>query len=100
MIAPPGFFGWCTTPQTGSPKLIGPFTQVFNGGNEYEYFDVIGDGDTLTATTALADLRERMGSPQTGRMLFIVNETTYKNQHGKVVAKGRFIAITYEGPKE
>jgi hypothetical protein len=30
-----------------------------------------------------------------GKMLFIINETTYKNQNGEVVAKARGTGISY-----
>jgi acyl dehydratase len=67
---------------------------VLNGGTEFEYFDEeICAGDVLTATAKVAELRERPGSM--GPMLFIISETTYKNQDGKVVAKMTGTAIRY-----
>ena len=70
-----------------------PFKRVLNGGTDFEYYEPICAGDVLTATTKIADIQERQG--QMGPMLFIISETTYKNQEGKAVAKFRGTLIQY-----
>ncbi len=101
IIAPPGLLGNYTFPVKAGgppPRVKSPFRRILNGGNEYQFFRPVRAGDVLTATTKLADLRERQGSPGIGRMLFQVSETTFKNQKGEVVAKTRNTGISYEGP--
>ena len=71
-----------------------PFKRVLNGGTEVEYFDEdICAGDVLTGMTKIANIFEREGSM--GPMLFILTETTYRNQQGKVVAVMRGTGIQY-----
>ena len=100
LVCPPGFLGHPVFipgqpfAGMGYRSIKTPLKRVLNGGTEFEYFDEdICAGDVLTATTKLADLRERAGSM--GPMLFIISETTYKNQDGKVVAKMTGTAIRY-----
>ncbi len=96
IIAPPGFFAQYAYPVKlgqGRVRLRGPFTRGLNGGNEYEFFKPIQAGDVLTSTTKLAELFERQGS--LGKMLFVIYETTYKNQNDEVVAKARGTGINY-----
>src|SRR3990172_5669461 len=105
VVAPPGFLG---TPifnpnrPPGAPGEMGgrgfsiPYKRVLNGGTEYEYFpenDVICAGDTITARTKVAGFEETVGS--LGPMLITRRETTYTNQHGKVVAKLYGTVIRY-----
>jgi acyl dehydratase len=66
--------------------------RVLNGGTEIEMFDTICAGDTLTATTKIADLAERQG--RLGTMLITTTETTYRRD-GKVVAIARGTGINY-----
>lgn len=103
IIAPPGFIGNYAYPvKVGkpTPRVKSPFSKNLAGGNEYEFFKPVREGDVLTATTKLADLYERQGRPEIGRMLFQVIETTYKNQKGEVVARSRSTSISYQGPTE
>jgi acyl dehydratase len=108
IVAPPGFLG---TPifkpgsSGGAPGEMGgrnfsvPYKRVLNGGTDYEYFpdapdgDVICAGDTITARTKIAGFEEASGS--LGPMLITRRETTYTNQHGKVVAKMYGTLIQY-----
>ena len=66
---------------------------MLNGGNEYEFFKPIQAGDIISATNKISDLRERAG--RLGKMLFIISETTFKNQDGEIVAKARSTGISY-----
>jgi hypothetical protein len=62
-----------------------------NGGNRFEYMEPVKVGDRITATGHVADVYEKTGG--SGRLLFIIFETEYVNQHGRVVAKLRGTAI-------
>src|ERR671931_1270325 len=90
IVAPPTFL--CTFRAQELPDLKIQFGRVrLNGGNEYEYYQPIYAGDTITLTAKYADVRERSG--RTGKMVFVITELTFKNQHGEVVAKGRNTGI-------
>ena len=65
--------------------------RVLDGGTEYDFIKPVKVGDVLTATSAIKDIRERTGS--TGRMAFLIRETTYTNQDGEVVARARGTSI-------
>ena len=58
-----------------------------NGGDRFEYLEPVRIGDRVTATVTLREAYEKDG--RTGRMLFLVFETTYSNQHGRVVMRNR-----------
>lgn len=100
IVAPPGFFG---TPvfkagggRSDGPPARGysiPYKRVLNGGTEYEYFDSVCAGDTLTSTTKISGFTERTGS--IGPMLITERETTYTNQDGNVVARMLGTTIQY-----
>lgn len=62
-----------------------------NGGNRFEYLEPVRAGDRVTATGRVADVYEKSGS--SGNLLFIIFETDYFNQHGKLVARLRGTAI-------
>ena len=62
-----------------------------NGGNRFEYMEPVKVGDRITATGHVADVYEKAGG--SGSLLFIIFETEYVNQHGRVVAKLRGTAI-------
>jgi len=100
IICPPSFFGWVVRSARPTRTFQSPFTRGYNGGNEYEFFKPIKAGDVLTTTSKIVDMYERQGGPQTGRMLFTVMETTFKNQDGEIVAKSRGTGISYEGPRQ
>jgi len=62
-----------------------------NGGNRFEYFEPVKVGDRINATGRVADVYEKTGS--SGNLLFIIFETDYVNQHGRLVARLRGTAI-------
>lgn len=96
LVAPPGFMAQYAFPVKvggGRRGFRSPFARNLNGGNEYEFFKSIQAGDTITATSKLAELFERDG--RMGKMLFSISETTYKNQDGEIVAKARATGISY-----
>jgi hypothetical protein len=62
-----------------------------NGGNRFEYFEPVKVGDRIKATGRVADVYEKTGS--SGSLLFIIFETDYVNQQGRLVARLRGTAI-------
>jgi len=80
--------------RAGGPRLNIPMKGLLDGGTETEYLDYICAGDVLVETSHLADLKLRDSAR--GKMLFITNESVYKNKEtGKVVAKQRLTSIHY-----
>jgi hypothetical protein len=71
-----------------------PLTRnMLNAGIELEYYRPIRVGDTISATGQLIKCEEKEG--KTGKMLFMIREHIYKNQHGEVVVKARNITVRY-----
>ena len=105
IICPPGFVGHAIhTPLqptgiigssvTRMPAIKAQFRGVLNGGTEFEFYgEDICAGDILKGVGKLAEVRERAGA--LGQMLFVVTETNYTNQNGKLVATQRGTAIMY-----
>jgi len=90
---PPGFFGW---PIKGEPRLfelVGALIQagappnLLDGGVDFEFFEPIGAGDTLTMSSKIADMTEK--ASQSGNMLITTVENTVMNQNGDVAAVSR-----------
>lgn len=101
--APPGYLG---TPIFAPPaanaraggRRAGPqpsrrLDRMLNGGTDIEYFADICAGDVLTVKTYVAGYEQRKGS--LGEMLITTSKTTYKNQHGDVVAVSTGTQIRY-----
>lgn len=98
-VAPPLFHGIATSSleplsrlrEDGLPSenMVPPLplSRVMAGGLEAEFFGPIRPGDTLTAVTKVADIRERTG--QTGPLIFTVLETTVTNQRDEIVVVER-----------
>ena len=104
MVAPPGFFGWPTKFSGEAmpvfPPLLGEvggilaqagFGRVLDGGMEYDFLLSIRAGDTLEATPKVINVNVR--ETKTGKMVFMVIETTYINENGDVVARVRQTTI-------
>jgi hydroxyacyl-ACP dehydratase HTD2-like protein with hotdog domain len=70
-----------------------PFTRTLDGGSEWEYFEPIRVGDTITAKAHVADIIERSG--RLGPMLITTIEHTYTNQLDEVVATQLTTYIRY-----
>ncbi len=101
IIAPPGFFGWPMKWEAGRtfPPTFetneGPgvaldelgYSRTLDGGMEYEFYRPVRVGDRLAVITILKDIVTREG--KTGKMAFLILETTYTNQNGDVVARAR-----------
>ncbi len=113
IIAPPGFLSapWFsgrvqawgkkgeTTPNesAGAMQAIrnAGYGRVLDGGIEYEFHRHVKAGDTIRASSVVADITAREG--RTGKMAFMITETTYTNQDGEVVATQRGTSIYPEG---
>lgn len=100
LICPPGFTGWPIKPGFSMFKLIdalvkaGAPPRLLDGGVEYEFFEPIGAGDVLVATTKVADITER--ETRMGKTLFTTVETTFVNQkNNKVMLKSRSTLIQF-----
>lgn len=97
--APPGYLGTRVfNPKGGEAEgpggfTRGPYKRILNGGTEIEYLGDICAGDTLTASSHIADIQQRQGG--IGTMVITTTETVYKNQTGQVVAKVRGTGIQY-----
>lgn len=93
IIAPPTFLRSMEPPLPGETYSIS-YPEVFDGGSKWEYFEFVGEGDTVSVSTKIIDLKERKGS--LGPMLFIIRETIYINQMNKKVALQRSTYIYYQ----
>ncbi|MBN2462111.1 MAG: MaoC family dehydratase N-terminal domain-containing protein [Dehalococcoidia bacterium] len=91
LICPPGFTGWPIKGGISFIKLVeslikaGAPPRLLDGGVEFEFFEPIGAGDVLTATTKIANMVER--ETKMGKTMFTKVETTFLNQNGDVVLK-------------
>ena len=84
LIAPPTFVTKLRAKKF-TPEHLPKFGKVgFNAGQRCEFHAPIRPGDTITMKTRITDVYEKTG--RTGKMVFIVRETTYENQKGEKVA--------------
>lgn len=58
-----------------------------NGGDAFEYLEPVRIGDTITSRTSLVDVYEKQGG--SGGLLFLITETEYVNQRGRVAVRIR-----------
>jgi acyl dehydratase len=99
LVAPRDFnpFAWMTEGARREPWLRGmgtaPGTRVLNGGQRCRYFAPIRPGDVITSAASLCNAYERTG--KLGNMLFLVNETRWTNQEGRLVRVGNRTTIYY-----
>ena len=117
IIAPPGFFGWPATSRAKTQWFFGwpakweaegrhfsrlaeelkvilteaGYTRNMVAELDYEFFSPVRAGDILSAAKTIKDVYERQG--KTGKLVFVVLETTYTNQNGDLVAKERHIGV-------
>ncbi len=90
MIAPPTF---CRSLGGGFFNVPLSLARALDGGSEWEYSEPIRPGDRITVVSKLADIREATG--RMGTMVFIVTETRYTNQFGRLCAIQRSTGIRY-----
>jgi acyl dehydratase len=83
LVAPPIFYDVFRAEQMPDPKV--QFGKIsFNAGQHCEFYAPIRPGDTITLKARITDVYEKTG--RTGKMVFIIRETTYENQKGEKVA--------------
>ena len=95
MLAPPYLF--CASMISGRatwPETPWPFKRGVDGGAEWEIFEQVKLGDTITSVTRLSDISEREG--RSGKMYLVTAETTHRNQTGAVVGKSRSTIIGFD----
>ena len=95
LVAPPTFLRSC---YAGPPRVRVevPFTASVDGGSEWEYFEPVRPGDTITVTSKFVDFSEKHG--RLGKMLMAIRELRYVNQFDAVVALERNTAVLYNPP--
>ena len=100
IVAPPTVLRSIAQVRAPEPKIqiTSPYSANVDGGSEWDYFEPIKVGDTITATTYLSAINERQGG-KFGNMLIMVRETKYINQDGKVAALQRTTGISYQPPE-
>lgn len=98
IIAPPTFFSFLR-----SFEFIVQFVEAVNtkwhlkrtvnASNELEYYLPLKLGDKISVTEKLTEIKEKEG--KSGKLVFLVFETTYKNEKDNLVARGRNTLIKY-----
>jgi acyl dehydratase len=97
IIAPPTFL--CTLQagkRNGPTPIPQSYTEVLNGGVEFLYCRVVRFRDVLIGRSRLAQVFEKEG--RLGRMLFLVNETLFRDREGGLVARMVQTGIRYSRP--
>lgn len=75
-------------PLDGSPKELDipiPATRAVGGESDFEIFEEVKAGDVITVSSILRNVRAKEG--RTGPLYLVVVETTFQNQHNRVVAR-------------
>ena len=68
------------------------------GGHEYTFLRPVRPEDVITGRWKVADIRERDG--RTGKLIFLVIEITFSNQHGKDLAVNKETTIFIESDSQ
>ncbi|MFC1994370.1 MaoC family dehydratase N-terminal domain-containing protein [Chloroflexota bacterium] len=77
-----------------------PFPRNFLGNEEYEFFNPIRIGDTITSSGIINDVSEKLSS-QGSRLIFVYLIKEYRNQREELVARNQWTYIYVEGyPQE
>ena len=92
LTAPPTFLRSMRGVQVNLPFELS-FSRRLDGGSDWEYFQPVRPGDSITAVARIADLTERSG--RLGAMVFMTTVTTYRNQFDEVVATQTNTLIAY-----
>ena len=95
IVAPPTFLAnplemAGTSKKKSMPKFMTakcPLKKLQNAGIEVECYKPTMPGDVITVRSKLIDLYEKQG--RSGKLLFMITEMTYTNQHGELVCKAR-----------
>ena len=70
-----------------------PSATILHGSTDLECYQPVRAGDVLTASTEVANIRERQG--KMGATVFITLDTTFENRKQEAVAKSRQMIIAY-----
>ena len=76
--------------ETNDPPL--KTSSTMGVGCDIEFVNPIRPGDVLTSTTRIVDIYEKKG--RSGRMVFTVNETTFRNQKDEIVVIEKSISMS------
>ena len=85
--APPTFVVALGSETPPLPEALEYGKGWLNGGDAFEYLEPVRVGDTITSRTSLVDAYEKQGG--SGGLLFLITETEYVNQHGRVAVRNR-----------
>lgn len=68
-----------------------PTARAVGGGSVFETYERVRPGDVITVKKVIEDIYRKAGS--SGELFFVVLDTTYTNQDGRVVAheRGTFV---------
>ncbi|MHB1420297.1 MAG: MaoC family dehydratase N-terminal domain-containing protein [Bacillota bacterium] len=91
IIAPPSFPTTFRAPMPGV-NLWG--MKILHGAQEYSYVRPIKAGDKITVQTRISDVYEKAGG--SGKMTFMVTETSGKDEQGELVYTGTTTIIIRE----
>lgn len=69
------------------PELNLNLLMLVHGEQDFEFFDVMRDGDVMTTTGELKELFSKAGKD------FVIVQTESKNQTGKLVVRGTWTAV-------
>jgi acyl dehydratase len=58
---------------------------------DYEFFEPVKAGDDVRSVCVVKEIMERSGKE--GKVAFLITETSYTNQDGKIVARARSTTV-------
>ena len=85
-------------PESCTDEFVGPgmtartdkfthYSHTFQAESEWEFFEPVRPGDTISSEAKLADVYWKQGREY--RMFFVVGETILKNQKGQLVGRNK-----------
>lgn len=105
LVCPPTFLNYATTvdkPMSelredglyrgGGRNIPLRVSRSMFGGEEWDFVETVLMGDTVTAESRLLNLEEKSGGA--GAFVLTTRQTTFTNQHGRVVARARQVGIS------
>ena len=93
IIAPPTFVATLGLEQIQQILASTLSETSLHGSTELECYQPVRAGDVVTATTKIADFRQRQG--KMGTMTFVTFDITYENQRGELVGRCHQMVINY-----
>jgi acyl dehydratase len=110
IIAPPGFLSslWFSgrsvkwgrkerlSESLGPPVVMDAlaragYKRILDTGMDYEFFEPVKAGDDVRSVCVVKEIMERSGKE--GKVAFLITETSYTNQDGKIVARARSTTV-------